>query len=278
MNDDRNVNDLLQDAADDGVLSPASSSAIQVIDLNKQIGAALGVQVNEVLASRVTLITIVVDDSGSIAGAGNEAAVRKGYNWLLKDVIENSKDADSILISVRYLNGHVLYPYKKMSTVDKGDEMTASNYAPGRTGYGTPLYDQMAETCAAVIAKTQEFVNAGIPVKTVTIFISDGADMGSYKQTPQTVKSVVKDMLRQDIHLILGFGVSDGITDFGAVYEECGLLKDNIKTFDGDASGIRRAFGFASKSAIATSQSASPVAIPGLSQIGVSVDWSEDDE
>ena len=62
MSDDRNVQDLLRDAEDDGVLSPGSASAIQVIDLNKQIGAAMGVQVSEVLASRVTLVTIVVDD------------------------------------------------------------------------------------------------------------------------------------------------------------------------------------------------------------------------
>ena len=65
------VSQLFQNAADDGVLSPASMTALSAIDLGQQIQAGLGVSIDDVGASEVVLLTMMVDDSGSIRFAGS---------------------------------------------------------------------------------------------------------------------------------------------------------------------------------------------------------------
>jgi len=93
--------------------------------------------------------------------------------------------------------------------------MDDTNYNPNK---GTPLYDNAALLLATVMAKAQEFGNNGVPVRTVTLIVSDGHDEHSTKQTPASVASIVRDMLASENHIIAAMGIDDERTDFYQVF------------------------------------------------------------
>jgi hypothetical protein len=152
--------------------------------------------------------------------AGNSQVMRDGHNLTL-DALLGSKQKDGILIHTRYLNGYVLNPYRAL---DQAVRMDAHNYNPDE---GTPLYDNTVLFLATVLAKAQEFSDNGVPVRTATLIVSDGADMHSKVQKPATVKAIVQDMLKTESHIVAAMGVSDGSTDFYEVFS--GRTRDEVK-------------------------------------------------
>jgi len=247
---DTKVNELLQGAKDDGTLSPESYQTLHVVDLGQQIQQGLGVQVDDVQASEVVLVTLMLDDSGSIRFAGNAQAVRDGHNEVLR-ALQDSKQQDQILVHTRYLNGHVLFPY---GPLDQAVELDPQNYDPS---LGTPLYDQTAVVLGTVVAKTQEFADNGVPVRSITLIVTDGADQHSTKARATDVANLVQDLKEQETHIVALLGVDDGHgTDFNAVAVEMGIEPEWILTVDSDASAIRKAFQVFSQSALQVSQAA----------------------
>ena len=244
-----NINDLFQSAHEEGLLSPTSMQVLDVNDIGIQIQAGLGIDVDDVMASEVVLVTIMPDDSGSIRFSKNAQAVRGGHNSVL-DALSTSKQNDNILIHNRYLNGHVLYPYCLLSQAVR---MTPQNYDPN---LGTPLYDQTLVLLGTVLAKAQEFSDNGVPVRTVTLIITDGADAGSVRADAQSVASVVNDLLKAETHIIAAMGIDDGYTDFYQVFKEMGIRDEWILTPGNSDSEIRQAFQVFSQSAVRVSQSA----------------------
>jgi len=241
------VTRLLEDAHDRGALSAQSLAALDVVDVGAQIQAGLGVTIDDVAASEVVLLTMMPDDSSSIAYAGNTDAVRDGHNFVL-DAIRGSKQHGEVLAHTRYLNGHVLTPY---TALEHAVKMDAANYDPR---LGTPLYDQTVIVLGTVIAKAQELAQAGIAVRTVTLIITDGADYGSVRCKPADVKSLVTDMLAQENHIVAAMGITDGSTDFRAVFRAMGIPDRWVLTPGNSASEIRRAFAVFSQSAVRASQ------------------------
>ncbi|MEO8706117.1 MAG: hypothetical protein ABI867_39170, partial [Kofleriaceae bacterium] len=197
--------------------------------------------------SEVVLVTMMPDDSQSIAQAGNIDAVRDGHNFVI-EALGGSKQAGEVLAHTRYLNGHVLCPY---TALEHAVKMTAANYSPN---LGTPLYDQTTVVLGTVIAKAQELAQAGIAVRTVTLIITDGGDYGSTRCKPADVKAIVDDMLAQESHIVAAMGISDGSTDFKSVFRAMGIPDRWILTPGNSASEIRRAFAVFSQSAVRASQ------------------------
>ncbi|MGI0485445.1 hypothetical protein ACN4EK_08420 [Pantanalinema rosaneae CENA516] len=243
------LNQLFQSAQAEGTLSNASLQALNVHDIGAQIQAGLGVHVDDVMASEVVLVTLMPDDSGSIDYAGNAAIVRSGHNTVI-DALMSSHQQDSILVHNRYLNGFVLYPY---CSVSQAVRMTEQNYYPNQ---GTPLYDQTVVLLGTVLAKAQEFSDHGVPVRTVTLMITDGADGHSQRATAKTVKAIVQDMLRTENHIIAAMGIDDGDTDFRQVFREMGIRDEWVLTPGNGQKEIRQAFQMFSQSAVRASQSA----------------------
>lgn len=240
---------LVQDALDQGLLSQAGFGALNVIDVGQQITAALGAPAMDTNATEVTLVVQLIDDSGSIRMvAGNTEAVRSGHNTVL-DALKGSKQGDGVQVHCKYLNGTILYPFV---TLDAASEMTPQNYNPNG---GTPLYDQSLAVLATLIAKVTDFGNSGIPVRTVTCIVTDGADIGSQATATQVAK-VVRDLLKKESHIICGMGINDGSTDFHQVFIDMGIPKEWILTPGNSPSEIRKAFAVVSKSAVRASQNA----------------------
>lgn len=245
-----NIQSLFQEAREQGNLSLASLQSLNVIDVAAQIQDALGTPADDVQSSEVFILTMTVDDSGSIRFIrGNTEAVRDGHNQVL-DALLKSKQKDSILSHTRYINGTLLYPYRPLEHALKLD---SHNYDPN---LGTPLYDSMVETLGTVLAKTQEFQRNGVPVRTGTLFITDGADEHSKRTTPAKVRPIVADMLKAECHIIAAMGITDGTTDFRSVFLECGIPEEWILTPKNTPQEIRRAFAVFSQSAVRASQNA----------------------
>lgn len=242
-----NVQQLFQLAEEEGTLSPASMQALNVPDLGAQIQAGLGIRVEDVQASEVVLVTIMPDDSGSIRFGGNAQLVRDGHNLVL-EALNASKQKDAILAHNRYLNGTVLYPY---CPVTQATRMDRKNYDPNQ---GTPLYDQTVVLLATVLAKSQEFANNGVPVRTVTLIITDGADEHSSKAKARNVAALVRDMQQTESHIVAAMGIADGKTHFRQVFKDMGIEDQWILTPGNNEGDIRRAFQVFSQSAVRASQ------------------------
>src|SRR5665647_68058 len=247
--DDTKVGKLLEDAHAQGALSAKSLATLDIRDIGAQIQAGLGVTIDDIAASEVVLVTMMPDDSQSIAGAGNTDAVRDGHNFVLEALL-GSKQSGEVLAHTRYLNGFVLTPY---TALEHAVKMDSKNYHPN---LGTPLFDQAAVVLGTVIAKSQELAQAGIAVRTVTLIITDGGDYGSTRCKAADVKALVADMLAQENHIVAAMGISDGTTDFKAVFRAMGIPDKWILTPGNSASEIRRAFAVFSQSAVRASQGA----------------------
>ena len=257
-----NVDDLLKGAQQTGDLSAEALRVVKSIpNMGAKIKANLGINMKEVLAAEVVLITILVDDSGSIASAGNTTIVREGYNLVveaLNDVKKNLKN--NILIATHYLNGTVLYPYVLLQDTIK---MDAQNYNERHFG-GTPLYDRTVEILSTVITKTQESVDDGTPARSITLIITDGEDCGSRTHSAHDVKVLVDDMLNKENHIIAAMGIdNNGRTDFRQIFKEMGIRDEWILTPGKDTDDeeekrkkIREAFCMFSQSAVRASQTA----------------------
>ncbi len=243
-----NINALFQGAYAEGDLSTQGLQTLTVnADIGMQIQAGLGIAPDDVPSAEVLLVTMMPDDSGSIRFAGSAAAVRNGHN-LVFDALELCKQQDDILVHTRYLNGGVLFPYRKLSDAVR---MTKQNYNPNK---GTPLYDQTAVVLGTVLAKAWEFEENGVPARTVTLIITDGADEHSTHQTPATVRALVEDMLRAESHIVAAMGIDDGYTNFRNVFRDMGIQDEWILTPGNTANDIRAAFQVFSQSAVRASQ------------------------
>lgn len=250
MSNPQDIQKLFQNAHQGGRLSQAALQSLDVLDLGVQIQAGLGVEVDDVMSSEVVLVTIMPDDSSSIQYAHNAQAVRGGHNAVL-DALALCAQKEQILIHNRYLNGQVLYPY---CFLKQAVRMTPQNYDPR---LGTPLYDQCLVLLGTVLAKAEEFSDNGVPVRTITLLITDGADVGSQRATAADVRAVVQDMLRGENHVIAAMGIDDGgSTDFRRVFREMGIRDEWVLTPGQGEQEIRQAFQLFSQSAIQVSQSA----------------------
>lgn len=260
MSKTADANDLLKTAQQEGDLSQKSMQALMNIDIGAQIQAGLGVAAEDVQASEVFLITNLIDDSGSIPAAGNTQHVKDGHNLLLAS-FSDSKQKESFLVHTRYLNGKILYPFVKLVDAKK---MDGHNYNPGGM---TPLYDQTLVTLGTVIAKTKEFEDAGVPGRSITTIITDGADTSSQARA-MDVKAVVKDMLKTEKHIIAFMGIEDGQTNFKAIAREMGIEDQWILTPKNDPKEIRKAFNVLSQSAVRASQNAASFSKTALGGFG----------
>ena len=246
------VNQLFDSAERDGALTPGGKKTLDLVDvgdLGAQIQAGLGVAVDDVESSEVVLVTMMPDDSGSIRFAGNAAAVRDGHNLVL-EALAASKQRDDVFVHTRYLNGTVLYPY---THVAQAERMSTGNYDPC---HGTPLYDQAVVLLATVLAKAQEFADNGVPVRTVTLLITDGADAHSTRAKASHVAALAHDMLAAENHIIAAMGIDDGHTDFHRVFRDMGVPREWVLTPGNTATEVRKAFQVFSQSAVQMSQTA----------------------
>jgi hypothetical protein len=248
MSQNVDINSLIGSAKQQGSLSAASANVLTAIDIGDRIREGLGVGVDDVLANDVILVTMLIDDSGSIRMSGNSQIVRDGHN-LVVEALRGGKDqqVQNMLCHTAYLNGKILYPYV---VIGSAINMESNNYDPNG---GTPLYEAGIVTLGRVLTKAQEFSDAGVTVRTITLIVTDGASTDN-NRTAAEFATVARDMYKKETHIIAGMGIADGSTDFKQVFRDMGIPDEWILTPGNTNSEIRKAFQIFSKSAVRASQ------------------------
>lgn len=234
---------LLTSAAASGDITAKTANLLTNAATLREIKKGDGVSTDTYPHSAVRIITILLDDSTSIEQNGNTPHLIEGHNQIIQALRGASeKQRLETMVSCRTLNNGPVYEYKHLADVP---HLTPATFSPDGS---TPLFDQSVVTVGSVIAKVQEFENAGIAVRTWTLIVSDGGDYGS-RHKAHDVATVVKE-LNSEQHLVLAMGVSDGSTDFNKVFLAMGVKQPNIHVVNGkDPAALRRMFNQASQSA-----------------------------
>lgn len=204
------VASILGDAAAAGAISEGSQQALlRVGGVGAEVARRIG---EEVAADELLLVTILVDDSGSMDN--NCPAVCHGHGLLLQ-ALAGTKATPS-LVHTGFLNGSILSPYQPLA---QATPLTEANYSCGRN---TPLYRQSVITLGSVMAKAQEQAAKGRRVRTFTLIITDGGDNDSRGTTAADVRFLVRDMALATNHIVAGMGI--GYEDlFRGVFIEMGI-------------------------------------------------------
>jgi len=224
------------------------------------IAGAAGMDTEDIVASDVTLITVLIDASSSIAGSGLEDAVRAGQNTLI-DAFRDSKEKDNVLLALWTFNSdlNVVHSYVP---IEDATRLDASNYAG--VG-GTRLYDTWVDALAANVAYAEQLRASGTPCKSVAVVITDGADCGSRRRAADCAR-ITKDLLASERFQLAFVGVGAD-ADFRPTARSMGLPDGSIAaTGNASPSAVRRMFHMVSQGAVAASQRV--VGAPGAGFFG----------
>lgn len=245
----KDLTNLLQGAQSAGVLGAASSQMLTGNLGAVVIAGAAGLATEDIAASDVTLVTVLIDASSSIHARGLEQAVREGQNLLL-DAFATSKEKESVLVALWTFNDDVRVVH---AYVGLGDavRLDASNYA----GVGaTRLYDTWCDACAANVAYAQRLRDSGTPCRSIVVIVTDGEDVGS-RRTAGDCKRLNEDLLASE-QFYLGFVGVGGDVDFHAVARSMGIPDGSIAVqAQATPAAVRQIFRMVSQSAIRASQS-----------------------
>jgi hypothetical protein len=250
----QDLSSILGGAQQEGLVTAAGMKAFQIVDLGAEIADNLGVTPDGIDSSEVFALFGVIDDSTSIRLGGNTEPVKNGYNGIL-DALMKSKSREDIIVGATLLNGGVLHSVCALRDAKRLD----AHFNPSG---GTPLYDRVIQTCELVVRKCKEFQDTGASFKGVIVIVTDGADAGS-RASAANVKAALEPLLKKEIVSAVALGISDGSTDFKAVFNSMGIPDNLVLTINNDPSSIRNAFGVVSRATNAASQGAS------LSQSGL---------
>lgn len=253
-----NANPVYSQAGASGDLSDDSLLSLSGLDLGQHIQEGLGVSVDDIESSEVLLVNVLLDDSYSMQG--NEQAVRDGVNELLQ-ALRESKQAGSVVVYIRQLNSGLTYAYQLLTPQVKLDP---GNY---NVRGGTPLFHESLVTLGTVAAKTTEFENNGVPVRSITVIVTDGGDTGYNKPPARDVKRLIEDMERSERHIIFGYGLGDA-QFFHQVFDDMGIRRERQLVTTADHHEVRRGFGIVSQSAVRASQAATGFSGSGLGGFG----------
>jgi uncharacterized protein YegL len=239
---------LLTSAAQNGTIGPATSALITGNLGAVVIAGAAGKDAEDITASDVTLVTLLVDASSSIHDRGLEDAVREGQN-LLVDALGDTREKDAILMALWTFNDdvRVVHSYVGLDDVTRLD---AQSY---RALGCTRLYDTWCDALAANVAYAQQLRSSGTPCKSVVVVVTDGEDVGSKRRAVDCAK-ISQDLLASEQFTLAFVGVGTAV-DFTKVARAMGV-PDGCVAVQAQATptAIRKVFRMVSQSAIRASQ------------------------
>lgn len=247
-NGNNNLNNLFQTAVNNGTISPQTGTLLSGHLGAVVIAGAAGTAMDRIVATDVTLITVLIDASSSIGHGTLEQAVRDGQNQLV-DAFAGSKEKDSIMMALWSFNQsqHVYHSYVPVTDAVR---LTTKNYQPGGS---TALYDTWCDALAANVAYATQLRATGTPCRSVVVVITDGADCGSTRRASQCAQ-ISRDLLASEQFVLAFVGVGRD-TDFRKVAKQMGIPDGCVLiATQATPSELRRAFMMVSQSAIRASQ------------------------
>lgn len=242
------IQGLFDGAVQDGILGPATSSLLTGHLGDVVIAGAAGASTEDIVASDVTLVTILIDASSSIGDRGLEQAVRDGQNQLV-EALAASRDSQSILVALWTFASdlEVVHAYVPIGDATRLDQR---NYRAAGT---TRLFDTWCAALASNVAYAQRLRDSGTPCRSVVVVITDGEDVGS-RASPGDCARVSRDLLASEQFVLAFVGVGKDV-DFRAVARSMGVPDGSIAVqADATPTALRQVFQMVSQSAIRMSQ------------------------
>jgi len=242
--------ELIQGAADDGLISIQSLQSIQNFNLGAQIQAGLGTCVDDLPITESALFASIVDNSGSINGIkGGQESVCAGQNLYL-DTLRGSKN-QGVMVGQWLINQkeplHGFLPVEEAHNLVVGLNYSAAG--------DTWLYYQTFAVLSTIVAKIQEFSDAGVPSRAVLCIITDGRDEdythAGNRVSAKNVSNLIND-LRENL-LVFFMGIA-GNEDFHEIAKAMGIQKQFVLTPGDDEHELRKAFEMVSRSSLQVSQ------------------------
>ncbi len=247
MKDD-DVVSLINAARDAGVLGAATASAVTGNLGSLVIAGAAGKALEDITASEVTLFTVLIDASGSIAQRNLEKAVREGQHALL-DALGATREREGILLALWTFNNDlkVLHGYLPVTDAARLDERSY------RAAGGTRLYDAWCAALAANVAYAQRLRDGGTPCKSVVVVVTDGEDTSSARSIAECER-LSRDVLASELFTLAFVGLGDEAS-FERVARAMGVPDGNLLVQkQATPQGLRKAFALVSRSAVRASQ------------------------
>lgn len=243
------LNALFSRATTQGTLSTQSQTVLSGNLGGMVVAGAAGMAAEDIQASDVTLITLVLDASSSIGDRGLDKAVCDGEKMLL-DAFAGSKEKDAVLTALWTFQSSATVVHGYVPVDDAVRLEAGKTYKPAGT---THLYDTFIDACAANVAYAQTLRDAGTPVRSIVVLITDGEDVGS-KRPARACKKLAEDLLRSEQFILAFVGVGNDV-EFTKIAQDMGFLPGCILVQkDATPSGLRHAFQMVSRSAVRASQ------------------------
>ena len=243
---------LFASAAQAGTISSATSAILSGSlsgDMgNVVVAGAAGMDTEDIVASDVTLVTVLIDKSSSIASRGLEQSIRDGQNLLL-EAFATSREKDSVLMALWTFNDELTVHHAYVPVTD-AMKLDGSNYAA--VG-GTRLYDTWCDALAANVAYAQRLRNSGTPCRSIVVIVTDGEDCGSRKNA-KACNAISRDLLASEQFVLAFVGVGSDV-DFHAVAKTMGVPDDCVAVQkSATPATMRQLFRMVSQSAIRASK------------------------
>lgn len=262
MSHSSDLSKLLSQAAATGTLSQATVAAQASVlggDLGQiVIAGAAGVDAEDLVASDVTLVTVLVDASTSIHTRGLEDAVIRGYGELV-DAFDDARERDSVLLALWTFNdeARVVHAYVPVGDATRLDP---SNY---RGLGGTKLYDTFCDGVLANVAYAERLRAAGTPTRSIVVVLTDGEDCGSRRRASHC-QALARDVLASETFQLAFVGVGTDV-DFHDVAKKMGFPRGSVAvSAQATASSIRALFRMVSQSTLRMSRARAGVPTGGF--------------
>jgi uncharacterized protein YegL len=170
-----------------------------------------GTRLEHLGATEYTLVTIAVDDTGSVSPFADQLLEMLKMSVL---ACKKSPRSDNIMVRViRFSNKYAgnideLHGFKPLSLIDP-----QTDYALSSPGGGTPLYDAAYSVLGATNAYAKNLVDQDFGVNAIVFIITDGGDNTSIA-TKEMVKnesrvSVNGEVLESMISVLIGVNTAE---------------------------------------------------------------------
>lgn len=167
------------------------------------MATAVGVPLDQLGSSEVTLAMNIIDMSGSMSPYA--ADLMQAYNDSYLGAMNNSIAAADILVSAILFNENVKLLHGYVG-IDDAIRLTATEYDPYG---GTALYDAVAGGLTNMVLYAQQLRQSGVMVRCIVIVYSDGEDNSS-RQRARDVARTAQELLKQELYTLAYVGFVPG--------------------------------------------------------------------
>jgi uncharacterized protein YegL len=207
-------------------------------------------------ASEYTLVTVVVDESGSTSGFKNEMEA------CIQEVVKSCKLSprnDFLMIRLVAFDHNMreIHGFKQLSDCDIADYDNCL-----KAGGSTLLFESAQNAISATAAYGKQLNDADYDVNAIVFIITDGMDNESGSINAQSVGDALKDaMMAEDLEsimsILIGVGVGhySGVSTYLDEFKNEAGLSQYIEMKDADEMTLAKLAAFISKSVSSQSSS-----------------------